>query len=326
MGVRRLYYYLVAAIGLAALLIGMGGDVSVILRALDEGFVVGLKDELAWFTAAIVAGLPVWILPWRKAQERAVRSDPDGANARRSTVRKIYVYGFLFVATMTVLGDAVFIVFRIVGWMMGLDAPTLTELGHAIAYLGIAISVWVYHGTVLRGDRRLDDEDEAERLADLHVAVVDVGEGRFGRAVVAAIKREVPELNLEPVVLAQTQDTGELADQLNQAGLIVGPWTITGVGGEGGAVPPEISQIVYDSPARKLLIPTRPQGWEWAGVDQWDADLLVRQTVRAVKQIAAGEEVTPTRPLGVGGIVGIVVAALIGLMVLLSLISFILEF
>ncbi len=324
-GVRRLYHYLVAAVGLLALLIGLGGDVSVILRALDEGFGAGLKDELAWFTASIIAGLAVWILPWRKVQDGATKSAPDGADARRSTVRKIYVYGFLFIATMTVLFDAVFIVFRIVGWMLGLDAPTLTELGHAIAYLGIAIGVWLYHGVILRGDRRLSDHDEAVRLADLRVAVVDVGEGRFGREVVAALKREAPELSLEPIVLAQTQDTDELAAQLDQAGLIVGPWTITGVGGEGGAVPPEISQLVYDSPARKLLIPTRPQGWEWAGVDQWDAELLVRQTVRAVEQIAAGEEVKPARPLGVGSIVGIVVGALFGLVVLLSLVSFIIE-
>jgi hypothetical protein len=56
-----------------------------------------------------------------------------------------------------------------------------------------------------------------------------------------------------------------------------------------------------------LLVPVRVEGWEWAGVDRWSVEALVRQTVHAVKQIAAGEEVKPTRPLGVGAIIGIII-------------------
>jgi hypothetical protein len=320
-GVRRLYLYLVAAIGLSALLVGMSGDVSVIIRALDAGFGTELKNQLAWFTASIIAGLGIWILPWWQVQDRATEPGPVGADARRSTVRKIYVYAFLFVATMTVLSSAVFVVFKISGWMLGLDAPTLNELGHAIAFIIIAVSVWLYHGFILRSDHRLSDEEQARRLVALRVAVVDVGDGRFGRAVVDALKREAPELTLEPIVLTHSHSSKEIAAQLTQASLIVGPWTITGVGGERGAVSPAVSQAVADSPARKLLIPTRPQGWEWAGVDRWDAESLIQQTVRAVRQIAAGEEVKPASPLSAGTIIAIAIGVIFLLILILALIE-----
>ncbi len=320
-GVRRLYQYLVAAVGLSALLVGISGDVSVIIRALGAGFGTELRNQLAWFTASIIAGLLVWVLPWWQIQDRTTKPGSVGTDARRSTVRKIYVYAFLFVATMTVLSSAVFVVFRIAGWALGLDAPTLNELGHAIAFIIIAVSVWLYHGFILRSDHRLADQDQASRLAALRVAVVDVGDGRFGRALVNELKREAPELDLEPILLTHSAGGEEAAARLSQAGLIVGPWTIAVAGGEGGAVSSEISQIVADSPARKLLIPTRPTGWEWAGVDRWDTEALVRQAVRAVKQIADGEEVKPARPLGAGSIINIGIGVVFLLIVLLSVLG-----
>ena len=321
-GVRRLYLYLVAAVGLSALLVGLSGDASVIIRFLEESLGSGLREQLAWFTAAIVAGLPVWILPWRQADSRAAESGPAGTDARRSTVRKIYLYFFLFVATMTVLSSAVFIVFKILSWFLGSDAPTLSELGHSIAFSLIAVGVWLYHGSALRNDHRLSDQEKVRRLEGLRVAVVDVGDGRFGRAVVDALRRETPELDLEPIVLtgpgaaASVTGPGEDAARLAQAGLIVGPWMIAVPSGVEGAVSREVAQAVANSPARKLLVPTRSRDWEWVGVDRWDTETLVRQTVRAVKQIAAGEEVRPVRPLGVGAIIGIIVGVLFLLILL----------
>ena len=84
---------------------------------------------------------------------------------------------------------------------------------------------------------------------------------------------------------------------------------------------PAVSQAVADSPARKLLIPTRPQGWEWAGVDRWDAESLIQQTVRAVRQIAAGEEVEPARPLGACTITAIAIGVIFLLILILALIE-----
>jgi hypothetical protein len=322
-GVRRLYLYLVAAIGLAALLVGLSGDISVLLRSLDGGFGDQLREELAWFTAAIIAGLPVWLIPWRWMQNEALEPGRVGSEARQSIVRKIYLYFYLFVAAMTVLSAVIFIVAQLLTWVLGSDAPTLAELGQAIAFSLIAVAVWLYHGALLRTDGRLAGQTRAQSLADLRLVILDVAEGQFGQAVVAALKQITPDLVLEPVVLKpQTGEVSaeeqqrceqELVGQLAQAQVIAGPWEMAM---PGGAVTPAVAQAVRSSPAQKLLAPLQTAGWHWVGVEAEDHEAMVEQTVQAIKQIAAGEPVSLSRPLSLGAIAGIVVAVLLGLILL----------
>jgi len=314
-GVRRLHLYLIAAVGLSALLVGLSGDISVILRALGESFGSGLREEFAWFTATIIAGLPVWIVPWRQAQAVAVATGPASADARRSVVRKIYLYFFLFLATMTMLSSAVYIVFRILSMVLGEELLTITELGHTISFSAIAVGVWLYHGMTLRGDGQLAKREQASRLAALRVAVVDVDEGRFGRALIDELEREIPDISLDPIILTpmatEAADTDAkqeaIVTQLTEAGLVVGPWMIAVAG---GSVSAKIAEAVVSSPARKLLVPLRSEGWEWAGVDRWDHEAIVRQAVFAVKQVLAGEEVKAHRPMSAGAVIGIIIGVL----------------
>jgi hypothetical protein len=284
---------------------------------------------LAWFTAALIAGLPVWLLPWRQAQAGAVAAGAAGADERRSVVRKIYLYFYLFVATMTVLSSAVYIVYRILSIVLGARSSgnLLSDLGQAIAFSIIAIGAWLYHGFAVRGDGQINKREQTQRLSAMRVAVVDAGDGRFGCAALAGLQHELPGLTLDPIGLTQpaveamgmapaiSNQQSEICNRLASAGLIVGSWTIAVVG---GAVTAEIAGAVVASPARKLLVPTRADGWEWAGVDRWNAEAIVRQTVRAVKQMAEGEEVKPVRPLGAGEIIGIIIGVIV-LLILLAI-------
>lgn len=332
-GLRRLYLYLIAAVGLAAFLVGLGGDISVLIRQLSgwrpEFGEVGdsLKEALAWFTAALVAGLPVWLVPWRQAQLAA--ADPAKPDERRSIVRKIYLYFYLLAATLTVLSSAVYILYRLLSLALGdtSQGNLINGLAQAVAYLLMAVGVWLYHGGALRGDTALARGARGERLQALRVAVVDGGPGRLGRAVLDGLRRELPALPLVPVGLsadaaaAMGAETANGLDQLREATLIVGPWDMLRPGGLDGAATPETVQAVAGSAARKLLIPNRNGGVDWAGVDRWSDEALVRQTVQAVKQVSEGESVQPSRPLGVGTVVGIVIAALIGLQVLIGVVA-----
>ena len=324
-GVRSLYQYLIAAVGLAALLIGLSGDISVIIRALGKGFVSTLRVEFSWFTAAIIAGLPVWIIPWRQVQIEAEEKSTTGENARRLVVRMIYLYFYLFVASMTVLSSTVYIVFRILSLVLGGESLEVTELGQAISFSLIAVGVWLYHGRILQSDRRISQIEKADNLTALKMAIVDISDGSFGQALVNELKREMPDLTLEPIVLNSEiqagEGTGEGHDaaiaELTKAGLIVGPWAITVPGGGEGAVTADIAHAVATSSARKLLVPEQVEGWDWAGVERWKADDLLRQTVHAIKQIAAGEIVKVLRPLGAGTIIAII----IGVFFLLTLLA-----
>ena len=316
-GVRRLYLYLIAAIGLAAFLVGLSGDISVLIRSSSQSFGNALKESLAWFTAALIAGLPVWLLPWRQAQVDAVALTPDGVETRRSSVRKIYLYFYLFVATMTVLSGAVYILYRLLSLALGArgEGNLLSGIAQAIAYALVGVGVWLYHGSVLRGDGESNRRERAMRLKDVHVAIVDVSDAGFGQALLGKLQEEEPDLKFDLVSLS-TMDKDAMQAvpaKLSGAGMIVGPWSIAV---DGGAVNSGIVQAVVRSPARKILIPVYVDGWDLAGVDRWNMEGLVQQTVRAVKQWVDGEEVKAVRPMTIGGIIGTVVGVLILLILL----------
>jgi hypothetical protein len=321
-GVRRLYLYLVAHVGLAAFLIGLGGNVSVLIRWLSGArFVSGLGGEVAWFSAALIAGLPVWGVPWRPLQGAAAAPGPAGDEESRAIVRKIYLYFYLFLATVTALSSGVYIISRLIARILGGPGADnlLSDMGTAIAFSLIAVGVWLYHGLLLRGDGRRIKQVQREQLAPLRVTVVDAGDGSLGRALLDELRRQLPAVSLQPLGLtpaaAGAMGAGaalpDVPALLAQSDLIVGPWTIAVAGAAGGAVTASFASAVTASPAHKLLVPLAQEGWEWVGVDPVKTKGVVRKAVRAVRQLASGEGVQPAQRLDAGAIAAIVVGALV---------------
>ena len=317
-GVRRLYLYLIAAVGLAAFLVGLSGDLSILIRSFSQSFGNSMKESLAWFTAALIAGLPVWLIPWRQAQIEAVALTPEGVEARRSTVRKVYLYFFLFLATMTVLSGAVYILYRLLSLMLGArgQGDLASGIAQAVAYALVGVGLWLYHGSALRGDGESSRRELVQRLKDVRVAIVDVGEAGFGQALFNRLQQEESGLNFDLISLPSKDDDARQAAiaKIGEAGVIVGPLSIA-VGGDN--VSPDITRSVIDSKARKIMIPMHVEGWDLAGVDIWNTDGLMQQAVRAVKQWAGGEEIKAVRPMGIGGIIG----SVIGVLILLGLLA-----
>lgn len=320
--IRRIYLYLVAGVGLAAVLIGVGGVISVFLRAIDQVLGSDLRNQLAWFSAATLAGLPVWLLHWRQAQQAALANQAEAENERTSLVRKIYLYFYIFAATMTVLSGLVYIVYRLFSMFLGEAAPKISELGQALAFCIIAVGVWLYHGACLRSDGRLTQTSRSEHLRSLWVVIVDAGEAKFGQKLQEALKQAYP--GLAPALLHPEQkDQANAAEILAKADLIILPWsnllrnddweTQTWV---------EAARL---SPAKKLLLPAPVEGWEISGMEPQEPAVVIRQTVHAVGQVIAGEAVKPKKPLSPAAVLGLVVAGLFGFSLLMSAISWIVQ-
>ena len=283
--VRQLYHYLVAAIGLGALLAGLAGVLSLLVRALaGVSFVRGLPEEAAWFTALILIGLPVWLLPWRRMQLAATASGPAGDVESRSLVRKIYLYFYLFVATMTVLGSGVYVVFRLISLALGVAqrGNLLADVGQALAYSLLAVGIWLYHGACLRADGRRIKGLQAERLSRLRVVLLEAADEPLARDLVDRLRRELPSL---PFEVLETTAAGT-PSTLAQADLIVGPWSVLVAGDE-------VARAMAASPAAKVLLLSHKEGWHWAGAGKLKAGDSLRQAVRAVKRFAGEEEGRP---------------------------------
>ncbi|MFC1975871.1 DUF5671 domain-containing protein [Chloroflexota bacterium] len=309
--VRRIYAYLVAAIGLAVLLSGIGGLLIILIDLLTTPADIGLasyREQIATFIAMIIVGVPVWLLPWRKLQNLAL-TPPDtksegiaAVEERRSTTRKVYLYFYVLVATLAVFGSAGWFVYHILTALLGADLPEdfITLVLNALVISLLAVGVWVYHWQAIRRDGQLEQADEANRLADVSVVVIDGDEGKLGQTIIAHLQNELPGIQLKPVALTP-QAVEAMAGQpfstdiMNTANYVVGSWQ--------ALTATEVAPAIEASPALKLAIPKPEQNWVWAGVKQRLPGYYAEQAVRGIKQSLEGETVTFGQEINPGIIV-----------------------
>jgi nitrate reductase NapE component len=317
-GVRRLYAYLVATVGLAVLLTGVGGLLSIVIDLLTTPAEVGLayyRDQVALFTAMTVVGGPVWLLPWRKMQQLALL--PSGETERRSIVRKIYLYLYIFIAAIAIFGSVGWFVFQILTAILGADLPDdfITLVLDALVIALLAAGVWLYHWWAIRQDGQLEQADLARRLSDILVVVIDSDEGQLGQRVIYHLQHDLP--GLQPHAISLTRQAGaamaaepfSAADRqlVEKAHYLIGPGQSLLAG--------EAAPAVAASPARKLAIPTPHPNWIWAGVKPRSMDYYAHQAARGVKQAIEGEDVSPTQEMDLVTILAIIGGGLLFLFI-----------
>ncbi len=325
-GIRRLYRYLVAGVGLVALLIGVGGLIGVLFFVLDgEPFIGDLRQGLAWFVSAVLAGLLVWTLPWRQIQWATTLTGPEGQAERESLVRRIYLYLFIFLATMTVLGTAVFIVSQLVELLLEArtTAHLLRDLGMSLAYGLIAVGIWLFHGMVMRRDGRAAESDLQSNLAALRIALLSGDQPALMERLRQNLLQKLPGIQLQtlPAPLGMDAAGGvpeapPAAALLAEASVIISPATLALHNGH-----TELAAAMAQSRAHKLFVPVPQKDYIWLGLKEEDEEEVTKQAAQAIAQIAAGESVHLGSRLGLGAIISLIVGGLFLLFVLISLIG-----
>jgi hypothetical protein len=182
---RRLYYYLMSALGLAAVWYGLQALLVLAILLITSLWPLAVltgpqaRGYFSLATALFLAGGPAWWAHWRPAQELARQPGLAGYAERSSVLRRVYLYGVALAAAVVSVVTLGFVVAGAPGWLFGPTATTsfavsMVQLGGGIA---VALLWWITHGVVLRADERLRAEDES-------TGVVPAGDqlGNAGRA------------------------------------------------------------------------------------------------------------------------------------------------
>lgn len=159
--VRRIYYYLMAATGLALLWVGSVELLHALLDAVLTSSVGASKvwhEPLANGLSLLAVGAPIWPLHWRSVQHVARQANADGAAERNALMRKIYLYGVSLVAALILLFQLAQVIYRLLLVLMGDPNAALfsTETAHQLADCLIAGIVWGVHLLAIRSDGRMD--------------------------------------------------------------------------------------------------------------------------------------------------------------------------
>jgi len=147
-GIRRAYYYLVAAIGLAMAAIGAAGAIGAIgsgwLRLMDHD----PRETATWITLVLVGG-PAWAFHWRAAQRRL---DDD---ERRSLQRRVYLYLAVLgsVGAVLVFGSA--LLFNVLKAVLAFsfDVGGVHDMWHFAVDTAVGAVALAWHYRLVRADR-----------------------------------------------------------------------------------------------------------------------------------------------------------------------------
>jgi hypothetical protein len=148
----------------------------------------------------------------------------------------------------------------------------------------MAVGIWIYHGLILRADGQWARAVEAERLAELHVVVLESEDETLDSDLLDELRRELPSLHLQSLDASAAEAPAVLA----QADLIIAPQSAT-------VTADETARAMASSTAPKLLLPSPLEDWYWIGMGKARTRDTIRQTVHAIKQFAAGEEIKTKR-------------------------------
>ena len=188
---RRVYGYIMAALGLGALAAGM-----IVLIPTVIGIAITSAREVAvgvdWWRDRIVTvltlgliGGPVWGYYWFAMQRRL---PPAGDDERTSLPRRMLVYGVIGVGALAILGSVSHILFLFLDARLG-DGLSLAVLRDMKWSIGIAFTSGLfvqYHWLILREDRTATGDSVVGPAAPRKSVTVLVGAG--GGALVSQLE------------------------------------------------------------------------------------------------------------------------------------------
>jgi hypothetical protein len=311
---QRLYYYVLSLIGTAATFYGFWRLVSTLVNIAFNNTGLGdvVQAEFASALAALATGLPLWLATWPNLQEEAVQFNDSGDHARRSIVRKSYLYFVLFATVVGVMGSAGALLYLVFNNLLGNPSQNFWLDFTQRLQLLILVFVWLsYHLTTLRHDGQHAQQALSERHASFPALVIQTGEGTFAQEVAQALERLAPRL---PVAIHQLDST-PLDDSLLAAKVVILP-------AELAVHPPEALRLwLNDYKGSRILVPMPSREWVWLDVMGRSGRDLVQDTAQAVRLLAEDQPIHPPTPTNAWMIAGYVLGALFGLQILTLLIA-----
>jgi len=299
-GLKRLYNYILSLIGLVVAFIGVATLLSFLIDMLTGFGIVfsdSMRNGLAASISSLIVGLPLWLVMWRPMQAEAMAQEELGDHARRSLVRKSYLYLVLFVSVIGGMSTAVALVYNLFKVLLTGNAGSdfINNTLNLIQLLFLFVIVLIYHLNVLRADGASTADSLAEKQKEYPILIVDSGDG-FVESVRAALAKSAPNAPVT-ITVPSTKPEGNFNAVVLSGSLAVdSPEWIRSFNG---------NRIVVRDEARNLV---------------WTDDAV--QAAQSVQKLAEGQEIQRQKIARSPWIILVYIfAGLFGFILLIMLIS-----
>jgi hypothetical protein len=162
---RRVHYYLMSFLGIGTLVAGLivilGIPLDAIVRNIRPESVIAepgwWTNELSLSLSLLVVSIPLWLYYWSRIRDMV---EVGGVLERGARSRRIYLFGIIGVAVVTLAADLVNIVYQILNGILtanfGIDV--LINMKWSLQTVFIAVPVLLYHLSAARQDQKLGAE------------------------------------------------------------------------------------------------------------------------------------------------------------------------
>lgn len=300
-GMKRLYNYILAFIGLVVSFVGVATLLTFIIDlTTSKSFLMGdsNRSSLATAISSLVVGLPLWLMTWRPMQAEAMVQNEMGDHARRSVLRKTYLYLALFASVIGGMATAVALVYQLIRLVLtgNVGSDFVNTLLNTLQLLFLFVVVLLYHLSVLRADGASMADALAEKQGAFAVLLVDSGEGIVD-AVKAALAKSGAKVQVTVTTPSEKPEGNFSAVILGGSLAVNAPEWIRSFGG---------SRIIVQNEANDLV---------------WAEDAA--QAAESVQRMAEGQEVQKKKSSrSAWTYVMYVFAALFALQLLFTLLAF----
>lgn len=311
---NRLYAYVLSLLGLGATFVGMLMLIFVMLdmivnqAAIRDSF---LQISLANALTSLLIGIPLWLWAWRPMVSEALLEDEAGDHARRSVIRKGYLYLILFVGVMGIMGSTGTLLYNFILLVLGEQAPDFIYLIlNLVSTLILFIVLASYHWRALQSDNKMAVKSLAALHAEFSVCVFDSGEGKFSEQILSALEVLCPDIPAAVNLMGEKID-----DSLKAAGAVILPPDL--------AInpPEEVRYWVEEFSGIRLVVPTPVEGWAWVGIGEESPADLAKETAKIVYRLAEGQKISRLRSRSPLTVLGYVFGVLVGIFFLCMLVS-----
>ncbi len=315
---RRRYSTLLAFIGNAVTFLGVWLLLAFLVDLLNRTilYVAGLEGQLSDALGMILIGGALWLVTWRYLQAEAGLGDARGERARRSILRRSYLYLVVFLAVLGVMANAGALLYQLINAALGNPFANLGDASHDLVQL-LLCALWLsYHRYALRRDGRLAKKALAAQRADFHVVVLQADESPYYAELGSSLQALAPEL---PVSFWKLSEGMPALEQPEVQALVMPASVAAGS-------PPALADWLGKFLGKRILVPLKTDGWFLLGAAERPERELARDTALALRQLSEGEPVRQAAPSNPWVIVGYVFGGLFAVELLAVVFAVVLSF
>lgn len=311
-GFRRIYNSILSFAGLVVSFMGL---LLLLDAIIESSFDLSIGTNAAMLSdamALLLIGLPLWLKYWQEVQQETYQNDEIGFAARKSVLRKVYLY-------LALLATVVGTMLSTGWWIYGILNALLDQMPtnfwmNFFQQLRIAILFaifLIYHLRVLRADGHETLQEKATDLKEFSVLVVQTNDFSIGDELVEAIQLKSPELTVSSLQIESAKNTNAIP----QSSLLLIPSSLV-------TNPPEaLKSYLQNFTGKILVLPHQQENWHWLGMVKRDENRLVQDAVIAVQQLSENKSPRTVAPFNSWMIVAYVLAGLFLLEIVLLMIT-----